>query len=334
VISINILLRGNGDFTNEQYKQAMRADDDRHLMLSLGLSTGPGCNMKCVFCYNDGGTREAGIPFTDIMTLADFEKAIQQSAALGAESVIIVGVGETMLDPKLPRIIELISESGMYPMIFTNGTLLDKKTVKFLADHKTTVYLSLNAVNEKLFDTISASKGLFPRVMEGVDNCLEAGFGKLTTRHGFTVTDFGVNTMAMKANVGHLTEIEKFCRDRNILFTCRMPEKLGTATGFWKKYIASSPEEEEKLKQTVAGYYAGGEVFRTDNGCLFWVAGVLLGVTGKARLCYSLNNKKDFGNIKTDSMREIILNKLKAYPPSREYFCPIHIEMGQTSTRG
>lgn len=332
--NINILLRGNGDFTQEQYDQVLRADDDRHLMLSLGLTTGPGCNMKCIFCYNQGGTREAGNSFKDIMTLADYEKAIKESAALGSESVIIVGVGETMLDPKLPKIIELIAESGMYPMIFTNGTCLDKQTVKFLFDNRTTIYLSLNAVNEALFDQISGSKGLFPGVMRGVDNCLEAGFGKLTNRHGYTVTDFGVNMMVMKANVDHLPEIQKFCQDRNILFTCRLPEKLGTATSFWKKYIASSPQEEEKLKQTVDSYYKGGEVFRTDNGCLFWVAGVLLGVTGKARLCYSLNNKKDFGNIKTDSMREIILNKLKQYPPSREYFCPIHLEMGQNLNQG
>jgi MoaA/NifB/PqqE/SkfB family radical SAM enzyme len=333
VNAINVLLRGNGDFTQEQYDQVLRADDDRHLMLSLGLTTGPGCNMKCIFCYNQGGTREAGNTFKDIMTIEDFEKAIKQSAALGAESAILVGVGETMMDPKLPRIIELISESGMYPLIFTNGTLLDKQTVKFLFKHQTTIYLSLNAVNEAIFDKISGSKGLFPRVMEGIDNCLEAGFGKLTIRHGFTVTDFGVNMMVMKANVDHLPEIYKFCQDRNILFTCRMPEKLGTATSFWKKYIASSPQEEEKLKQAVSSYYSGGEVFRTDNGCLFWVAGVLLGVTGEARLCYSLNNKKNFGNIKTDSMRDIILNKLKAYPPSKEFFCPIHTEMGQILTQ-
>jgi MoaA/NifB/PqqE/SkfB family radical SAM enzyme len=333
VNDIDILLRGNGDFTQEQYEQVLRADDDRHLMLSLGLTTGPGCNMKCIFCYNDGGTREAGRSFTDLMTLADFEKAIKQSASLGAESAIIVGVGETMMDKKILQIIELIAESGMYPMIFTNGTRMDKETVKFLFKNRTTVYLSLNAVNEVLFDRISASKGLFSKVMEGIDNCLEAGFGKLTARHGFTVTDFGVNTMVMKSNAEHLGEIEQFCRERDILFTCRMPEKLGTAPSFWQKYIASSPQEEEKLKQTVARYYKGGEVFRTDNGCLFWVAGVLLGVDGQARLCYSLNNNKDFGNIKTDSMRDIILRKLKTYPPSREYFCPIHTEIGQPSSQ-
>jgi MoaA/NifB/PqqE/SkfB family radical SAM enzyme len=333
VVDIATLLRGNGDFTQEQYEKVLKADDEKHLMLALGLTTGPGCNMGCVFCYNDGGTREAGVSFSDAMTLADFKKAIRESAALGAESAIIVGVGETMLDRKLPGIIESISEAGMYPMIFTNGTRLDKRAVKFLFDHQTTVYLSLNAVNETLFNQISASKGLFPRVMEGIENCLEAGFGKLTRHNGHTVTDFGVNMMVMKSNVDHLPEIAKFCRERNILFTCRMPEKLGTATSFWKKYIAATQQEEEKLKQAVNKYYQGGEVFRTDNGCLFWVAGVLLGVNGKARLCYSLNNKLDFGNIKTDSMKEIILQKFRTYPPSREYFCPIHAEMGQVPAK-
>jgi MoaA/NifB/PqqE/SkfB family radical SAM enzyme len=273
---IDILLRGNGDFTLEQFEQVLRADDEKHLMLSLGLTTSPGCNMKCIFCYNDGGCTEAGVSFKEQMKMVDYEKAIKESSALGAESVIIVGVGETMMDKNLNRIIELISEKGMYPLIFTNGTLLDKATVKFLFDHKTTVYVSLNAVNEELYDKITVSKGLFSKVMKGIDNCLEAGFGKITMRNGHQVTDFAVNTMVMKLNAEHLKEIDKFCRDRNILFTCRLPEKLGTATSFWQKYIASTPQEEEKLKQTASKYYAGGEVFRTDNGCLFWVAVVLL----------------------------------------------------------
>ena len=55
-----ILLRGNGDFTKEQFEQVLRADNEKHMMLSLGLTTSPGCNMRCVFCYSDSGTREAG----------------------------------------------------------------------------------------------------------------------------------------------------------------------------------------------------------------------------------------------------------------------------------
>lgn len=325
-----ILLRGNGDFTVQQYDQVLRADNEKHMMLSLGLTTAPGCNMRCIFCYNDGGTKEAGLDIAGHMGLEDYDKAISQSARLGAESVILVGIGETMMDRNIRAIIEMVSNNGMYPLIFTNGTIMDKETVKFLQRNNTTIYLSLNSVREDIFNSISRTTGLYPKVMEGIENCLEEGFGKITMRNGHKVTDFGVNTMAMKENIDHLGEIKQFCEDRNIHFTTRLPERLGTAQETWYTQIAGDPEVANKIKEAASEYYLGGEVFRTDHGCLFWVAGVLLGVDGKARLCYSLNNKKDFGNIKTDNMLEIIHKKNEIYTPTKKYFCPIHAEMEMT----
>ncbi|MCW4023045.1 MAG: radical SAM protein [Candidatus Bathyarchaeota archaeon] len=326
-MSNQILLRGNGDFTKEQFEQVLKANDEKHMMLSLGLTTSPGCNMRCVFCYSDSGTKEAGNKIKDIMTLKDFEKAITESAKMGAQSVILVGIGETLMDNKIRQIIEMVSSNGMYPLVFTNGTALDKDMVQFLHKNRATIYLSLNAVDEKIFDKISGSKGLFAKVMEGIDNCLEAGFGKIMEHNGHQVTDFAVNTMVMKENMDNIDAIKQFCEERNILFTCRLPEKLGTAKESWDALIAGGPEDEQKMKEIAMKHSLGGEVFRTDYGCLFWVAGVLLGVDGKARLCYSLNNKKDFGNIKTDSMLEIIQKKNVAYKPTMDYFCPIHAEM-------
>lgn len=325
----SILLRGNGDFTTEQYFEVFRADNEQHLMLSLGLTTSPGCNIKCVFCYSAGGIKEAGKDIKGHMTEADYEKAIRESGALGAQSVIIVGVGETMMDKNFNRIIELTDYYGMYPLIFTNGTFLNREMAKFLYEHQSTIYLSLNSTREEAFNRITQSEGLFPVVMRGIDYCLEVGFGEITTRNGHRVTDFAVNTMVMKLNLDHLDEIDLFCRKRNILFTCRLPEKLGMAQDFWKTHIAGTPEEEARLKEVVSQYSLGGEVFRTEHGCLFWVGGVLLGVDGKARLCYSLNNKYDFGNIKTDRMKDIILQKNCVYPVDNQYFCPIHAELAQ-----
>jgi len=322
-----ILLRGNGDFTKQQFEQVLKADDENYMMLSLGLTTSPGCNMRCIFCYSDSGTKEAGKQIKDTMTLKDFEKAISESAKLGAQSVILVGIGETLMDNKIRQIIEMISANGMFPLVFTNGVLLDKDMVKFLHRNKATIYLSLNAVDEKIFDKISGSKGLFPKVMDGIKYCLEEGFGKIMERNGHLVTDFAVNTMVMKENMDNIDAIKQFCDERNILFTCRLPEKLGTAKDSWDTLIAGSSEDEKKMKEIAMKHSLGGEVFRTDYGCLFWVAGILLGVDGKARLCYSLNNKKDFGNIKNDSMLEIIQKKNVAYKPTRAYFCPIHAEM-------
>lgn len=324
---ISILLRGNGDFTGEQFLEVMKAENEQHMMLSLGLTTGPGCNMRCVYCYNEGGFKEAGRSIEYRMSLDNYKRAIKESAALGAQSVILVGVGETIMDKNLKRIIELSSDQGLIPLIFTNGSLIDKDMARFLFDHQTTIYLALDSSREAVFNQITKTEGMFPKVMKGIDNCLEVGFGKITSRNGHQVTDFAINTMVMQLNADHIEEIEQFCRERNLLFTCRFPEELGLASDYWQNLIAPTAEQEVRLKKVAEKHSLGGEVFRTEHGCLFWVAGVLLGIDGQARLCYSRNNKKDFGNIKKNSMRDIMRKKHETYPPKNDYFCPLHDEL-------
>ena len=324
--SSSILLKGNGDFAVEQFLTVVEGKDEAHQLLSLGLTTSPGCNMRCIYCYNEGGRREAGQPIEERMTLEDYEKAIGEAAALGAQSVIMVGVGETMMEKHFRRLIELTNARGMIPLIFTNGTLLDKEMARFLFQHQASIYLALDSTREETFNLITRSEGFFPKVLQGIDNCLEAGFGKVTMRNGHQVTDFAVNTMVMKVNVDQLGEIEALCRKKNLLFTCRFPEKLGTAQELWEELIVTHPDEEAIMRELAALYSLGNEVFRTDLGCLFWIVGLLLGVDGKARLCYSLNQRIEFGNIKEDSLREIIRKKRLLYPYRDDSFCPLHQE--------
>ncbi|MDO8723826.1 MAG: radical SAM protein [Syntrophales bacterium] len=324
--SNSILLKGNGDFSAEQFLEVLRGDDESHLLLSLGLTTSPGCNMRCIYCYNEGGKREAGNPVTELMRLKDYRKVIKESAALGAQSVIMVGVGETMMDKNFRRIVELTSSHGMIPLVFTNGTLLDREMADFLFKHQASIYLALDSTREETFDIITRSKGFFSKVMRGIDHCLEAGFGEITTRNGYSVTDFAVNTMVMNLNADHLDEIEQFCREKDILFTCRFPEKLGTAQELWDTLISPLPEEEAKIRQLAEKHSLGNEVFRTDLGCLFWTAGLLLGVDGRARLCYSLNQRVELGNIKTEHVKDIIMRKRQYYPHREDSFCPIHLD--------
>ncbi len=321
-----ILLRGNGDFAAEQFLEVIKGEDESHLLLSLGLTTAPGCNMSCVYCYNEGGGREAGRPIRARMTLRDYEKAIREAAALGAESVIMVGVGETMMDKHFRRLIELTSAEGMIPLIFTNGTLLRKEMAKFLYQHGTSIYLALDSVREETFNRITRSEGFLPKVLAGIDNCLEAGFGKITMRNGYRVTDFAVNTMVMKLNVDELGEIQNFCQDRDMLFTCRFPERLGTAQELWEPLIAANPHEEARMRELAEKHSLGNEVFRTDMGCLFWIVGLLLGVDGRARLCYSLNQRVELGDIKKESMKDIIMRKRLLYPHRDDSFCPLHAD--------
>ena len=161
----SVLLKGNGDFTAEQFQKVIRGEDESHQLLSLGLTTAPECNMRCIYSYNKGGSRETGRTIRERMTRKDYEKAIREAAAMGAQSVIMVGIGETMMDKHFCRLLELTSAQDMIPLIFTNGTLLDKDMSRFLFQHQASIYLALGSVREETFDSITRSQ-LHPTLMK------------------------------------------------------------------------------------------------------------------------------------------------------------------------
>jgi len=264
-----VLLRGNGDFTEEQFEEVMRADNQQHLMLSLGLTTGTGCNMRCIYCYTEGGYKEAGHTVKGRMTPADYEKAIRQSAALGAQSVIIVGVGETMLDKNLPQVIEMTSRAGMYPLIFTNGTRLDRETARFLFENHTTIYLSLDSTVRMPSNALPPRKGC--SAVSWRHRPLPGG----GVRQGKHAKRPSGDRLRPEYH-GDEGECWTYRGNRAILpgpqhpVHLPLPREAGIAPEFWREYIAADAAEEEKLRSIASRYSRGGEVFSTEYGCLFW----------------------------------------------------------------
>jgi MoaA/NifB/PqqE/SkfB family radical SAM enzyme len=323
-----VLLRGNGTFIREKYEKMLRQDDESNLMLTLGLTTRPGCNLDCKYCYNDGGLSEYGrkVPQSEWMSLDDYYKAIRQASQMGADSVTFVGIGETLMDPTVKLLIKSVKDNGMIPFVFTNVTnFIDEEMAKFLYKQGTTLYISLDSLDERTYAKIVGRGGMLKPTLEGIDNCIDAGYGGVWEENGHNVTNIAVNAMIVKDNYKELPEMKKYCDDRGILFTARVPSKIGSAEKNWD-YLVGTDEVYQNLQREIEPYFDGGIPFRTDRGCLFWVTGIHLGLDGEARLCNAVKNKKPIGNIKTESLREIINNRNEVYPPSREYKCPLRVE--------
>ena len=73
------------------------------------------CQLKCAHCYSESGPHGGH----GTMTTADWEKLIDQAAALGIETVQFIG-GEPTLDPDLPLLMRHALGAGLNVDVYTN----------------------------------------------------------------------------------------------------------------------------------------------------------------------------------------------------------------------
>jgi MoaA/NifB/PqqE/SkfB family radical SAM enzyme len=92
---------------------AVAVDVDQLRLVWLEL-TGR-CQLRCTHCYAESG------PESDhgTMTADDWRRVLDESAAVGAQEVVIIG-GEPTLHPDLPELVRYALDRGMRVEVFSN----------------------------------------------------------------------------------------------------------------------------------------------------------------------------------------------------------------------
>lgn len=86
------------------------------------------CNLYCPMC-----PRETHPQPKEDMTDEVFDRLVKQAGAT-AEHMMLIGLGEPLLDPEIYRRIELCHSHSISTLLSTNGTLLDEKNATRLLD--------------------------------------------------------------------------------------------------------------------------------------------------------------------------------------------------------
>src|SRR6266496_4055079 len=84
------------------------------------------CNLYCPMC-----PRETHKQPKEDMSEDIFDRLVSGSAATG-EHMMLIGLGEPLLDPKFFDRIERCERHGISTLLSTNGTLLDEKNAEKL----------------------------------------------------------------------------------------------------------------------------------------------------------------------------------------------------------
>ncbi len=128
-----------------------------------------GCNLKCVHCYNDSGSRKAD----DELSTQEAKEVLDDLARFGVPSVLFSG-GEPLTRKDLFELIDYAGQLGLRTVISTNGTLINSDTAATLKKHGISyVGISLDGIGE-VNDRFRGVEGAFERAVEGIRHCRDA----------------------------------------------------------------------------------------------------------------------------------------------------------------
>lgn len=119
----------------------------RGLPVEYIVETTAKCNLYCPMC-----PRQMYRQPKEDMTEAIFERLVAESAP-SAEHMMLIGLGEPLLDPKIFDRIEYCARHGISTLLSTNGTLLDEQAAARLLDSPLEhVTLSFDGATRETFE--------------------------------------------------------------------------------------------------------------------------------------------------------------------------------------
>ena len=136
------------------------------------------CNFDCIFCHNEGLSKEKRQPVAIEQVTAMLKKAVE----LEYTDITFTGGEPTLEKDRLKILIGAMAELQRPPDItlVTNGFLLDASIIQSLATYpgKAKIHLSLHAAEEDFFYQVtqtSAHKNIFQKVRDNIRAASAAG---------------------------------------------------------------------------------------------------------------------------------------------------------------
>ncbi len=238
------------------------------------------CNLNCPYCYvafDHGISPEEELSAEQIFSLID------QVAEAGCLFLTFTG-GEPLLRKDFSEIYIYTLNKGIFPVVFTGGTLIDEKMAAFFQENPPYfVDITLHGVTAGTYERVSRVEGSFKKAMRAI---------KLLQEYEVALRLKSVISTLNRDEVG---EIRKFVRDLGILYrfdTLLTPQLNGSLASLSyrlspEEIVELDLEDEERWEDFLdfACRYRG----RTDSDLLYKCGGGLhsfcISSTGKLGLC-------------------------------------------------
>ena len=155
------------------------------------------CNLKCIHCYANAGTKSK-----EELQTEEAIKLISSAYQLGIKSIIFSG-GEPFLRSDILKLLEHTHGLGLFPIIATNGTLIDRQTAKIIKALGVSVAVNMPAATSKTYRMFTHSD-FHDAALTGITYCVEE---KVPLSLGIAVS---------KINLGEVEEVIDFAISMNV----------------------------------------------------------------------------------------------------------------------
>lgn len=163
----------------------------------ISWNTTQACNIKCIHCYRDAGTKGA-----DELNTEEGKKLLSEMAKAGFKIVILSG-GEPLIRSDIYDLISHAKEVGMRPVLGTNGILITEEVARKLKDAGLArAGISVDSTDKSKHDWFRQSEGAWDKTMLGMEACRKAGL------------PFQVHTTVMNWNEPEITDITDLAVER------------------------------------------------------------------------------------------------------------------------
>jgi len=230
----------------------------------LRISVTDRCNMRCRYCMPREvfGSDFAFLSKIDILTYEEIDRLAGLFISLGVEKIRLSG-GEPLLRKGLPELISMLALRDVEIAMTTNGVLLPRYAPALSAAGLDRVTVSLDALDEATFATITDSGHTVAAVLAGIEAAESVGLGPIK-----------INTVVKKdVNEDELMDLVERFSSRDIAVRFIEFMDVGTTNGWDMQDVVTADEirkfisELEPLESQYPGEVAkryrlpqGGEV--------------------------------------------------------------------------
>ncbi len=277
----------------------------------LAMNMTSACNFRCPYCFVGLQYLKTG---KDEMTLEQKLRLIAEGADCGARVLSMPGRGEPLGDPHFWQILEEANRRGLYVVVYTNGFYLDEEKIKRLYNAQISLYVKVDSFDRAIYETLVGRVGVYDRVRANLD-LIVRHFHHPITEGSRLLSRFGVNSVVTLQSAGSISELDRWCDERNVFYTCRSPVKVGEAVLTWDFLVGDQVLDLRAIGQR---YAERKFTSATPMGqCGIYRFGITVENNGEIYMCPDARTDAGFGRIgsfKETSLRELILRRRQGNP--------------------
>ncbi len=143
------------------------------------------CNMKCVHCYEDAGSKDE-----DELNTQQINEGLEIMARSGVTSIAFSG-GEPTVHPHILDFISNANDLGMFAAMATNGYTLskDRECSRYIENGLKFVQISVDGLQAETHDSFRGVSGAWKKAIQAVENCVDSDLfvevATTVTEHNF-----------------------------------------------------------------------------------------------------------------------------------------------------